>query len=252
MNIFMPKTERISKLAKLFPERVDELSKIFSKPTNIYLDYANMFHWFERLQWHIDIKRLKQLFDSFSTIKKVRFYNGVLPGDEFSQGLVDDARSYDYQVTTKIVKTMHLPVDVSGIPLNSPTILQNFIKRPLLRQLNIETIEFLNTKLQELNIKGIKVLEHRKCNFDVEIGRDMLLDYERNEADTFILGSGDSDFADPVSQLINDGKNVYIFATVRRVSVELSQTKAPIFEIQKIRNFICRPNEIQNEVKGKI
>ena len=101
MIIFQPKTDRITKLATVFPERIVELSKIFSKPTNIYLDYANMYHWFERLQWHIDIKRLKQLFDSFSTIKKVRFYNGVLPGDIFSQSLVDDARSYNYQVTTK-------------------------------------------------------------------------------------------------------------------------------------------------------
>ena len=80
----------------------------------------------------------------------------------------------------------------------------------------------------------------------------MLLDYEKNDVKTFVLGSGDSDFADPVSQLINDGKSVYIFATARRVSVELSQTNAPVFEIQKIRNFICRPGEIQNEVKGKI
>ena len=147
---------------------------------------------------------------------------------------------------------MKLSIDVSGIPLNSPTVLQNFIKKPLLRQLNIETVEYLNSRLQELNNKGIKLLEHRKCNFDVEIGRDMLLDYEKNDVKTFVLGSGDSDFADPVSQLINDGKSVYIFATARRVSVELSQTNAPVFEIQKIRNFICRPGEIQNEVKGKI
>lgn len=87
---------------------------------------------------------------------------------------------------------------------------------------------------------------------NVEIGRDMFLDFERNNIDNFILWSGDSDFAGPVSQLIKDKKKVVIFATARRVSVELSETKAPIFDIQKIRNFICRSNQIQEEVKKKL
>ncbi|MBI2405251.1 NYN domain-containing protein [Candidatus Gottesmanbacteria bacterium] len=147
---------------------------------------------------------------------------------------------------------MHLSTDVSGIPQNSPTVLENFIKKPFLRKLNIETIEYLNGKLKELYDHGTKYLEVRKCNFDVEIGRDMTLDFERDNVDTFILWSGDSDFADPVIQLMKGRKRVFIFATSRRVSVELEQTNVPIFDIQKIRNFICEPNEIQPDVRGKL
>jgi uncharacterized LabA/DUF88 family protein len=66
------------------------------------------------------------------------------------------------------------------------------------------------------------------------------------------LWSGDSDFADPVIQLVRSGKKVFLFATARRVSIELQRTGIPIFEIQKIRNFICRADEIQTEIRKKL
>ena len=111
----------------------------------------------------------------------------------------------------------------------------------------MEDIEYLNARLRELNNQGIKYLEDKKCNFDVEIGRDMLLDYSQKKADNFILWSGDSDFADPVSQLLKDGKKVVIYSTARRVSKELAETGAKIFDIQKIRNQICWPRERKKE-----
>ncbi|MEK9143315.1 MAG: NYN domain-containing protein [Patescibacteria group bacterium] len=250
--MFDPKTDRIAKLARIYPGRIKELSAILTKKTNVYLDWSNMFHWSTKLNWHIDVKRLKQLLSSFTTIHAVNLYTGILKGDDGSEQFAANAQSYDYIVVTKPVKIMRLSTDISGIPLNSPTILENFIKKPLLRKLNIETIEFLNGKLKELYDQGTKYLEVRKCNFDVEIGRDMLLDFERNSIDTYILWSGDSDFADPVIQLRKDKKQVFIFATSRRVSVELQETNAPIFDIQKIRNFICEPSEIQPDIRGKL
>lgn len=250
--MFQAKTDRIAKLVDIYPDRIKELSVIFHKKTNVYLDWNNMFHWSSKLNWHIDVKRLKQFLSSFTTIHAVNLYTGVLKGDDGSERFAANAQSYDYVVITKPVKIMHLSTDVSSIPPNSPTVLENFIKKPLLNKLNIETIEFLNAKLKELYDQGTKYLEVRKCNFDVEIGRDMLLDFERNSIDTYILWSGDSDFADPVTQLMKDKKNVFIFATSRRVSVELQETDVPVFDIQKIRNFICEPSEIQPEIRGKL
>lgn len=252
MDIFQPKTGRLIKLAEIYPERITELSEIFSKPTNIYLDYANLFNWSHKLNWHVESKRLKQFLDSFSTIKIVRLYSGTLNGDRNSERFIKEVRELKYTVITKPVKRMHLSINVSGIPSNSPTILGGFIKKALLKKFTLETIEYLNGKLKELNDQGITHIEHWKCNFDVEIGRDMLLDYSKNETETFILWSGDSDFADPIAQLMKDGKKVYLFATSRRVSLELAETGVPIFDIQKIRNFVCRVSEIQNEVKGRV
>lgn len=139
---------------------------------------------------------------------------------------------------------MNLSIDVTGIPKDSPVVLNNFIKHDLVRQLKVEAIEYLNTQLLELNQAGKTHLQVKKCNFDVEIGRDMLMDFERNGTETFVLWSGDSDFAEPVMQLMHDGKKVVIFGTVRRISVELSQTQAPIFDISKIRDFICVPRDL--------
>lgn len=252
MNTFQPKTERVKKLAEIYPERIKELRQIFEGRTNIYLDYANIKNWSKKLNWHIDPKRLKQFFDSFSSIATVRLYSGTLKGDKNSALFIKEVKNLKYIVITKPVKKMQLSINVSGIPANSPIILENFVKKSLLRKFTLETIEYLNSKLKELNNQGITFLEHWKCNFDVEIGRDMLLDYEKSVVDNFILWSGDSDFADPVAQLMKDGKKVFLFATARRVSVELEQTKVPIFEIQKIRNFICRADEIQEEIKRKI
>lgn len=251
-NIFEPKTERIKKLAGIYPKRIEELSQIFDKTTNIYIDYANVIHWARKLKWRVDIKRLYQLLSSFNTIKLIRFYNGTLTGDEQSEKFNLEADKFGYEVKTKSVKIMKISIDVSSIPVNSPAILKNFIKRPLLKKLTLETIEYLNGKLRELNNQGTKFIEVRKCNFDVEIGRDMLLDYEKNSIDNYILMSGDSDFADPVNQLLNDGKKVVIFATARRISVELGETASLKFDIQKIKNFICFANDLPQEIKSKL
>jgi hypothetical protein len=74
----------------------------------------------------------------------------------------------------------------------------------------------------------------------------MLLD-DKKGATNFVLWSGDSDFADPVQQLLGDGKKVVLFATARRVSSELNALTHKglfIFDIQKIRDFICWKKEI--------
>lgn len=68
-----------------------------------------------------------------------------------------------------------------------------------------------------------------------------------NELDNFVLWSGDSDFADPIKQLLDDGRKVVLFATARKVSAELNILRNKglyIFEIKKIRDFICWPRDI--------
>lgn len=244
--MFSAKTDKIKELASKQQFRIDELVRIFDKPTNIYIDFANVFRWQEKLGWHISLKRLKQLLDSFSTINQIKFYSGTLVGDIKSEKIIEEAKILGYGVITKPVKIMRLSIDISSIPLSSPEILKQFIRDSLLKKLNIETIEFLNNRLKELNQQGVMFIEDLKCNFDVEIGRDMLLDYHLNKVQNFILWSGDSDFADPLKQLLSDGKKVGIFATARRVAAELNDLKVNglfIFEIQKIKDFICWPRE---------
>lgn len=118
---------------------------------------------------------------------------------------------------------VNMYIDYSSIKPNSTDLLERFIKKCLLREYKLETVEYLNSKFKEMNQNGKYYIEDRKCNFDVEIGRDMLLDYEKDNIDTFILWSGDSDFYDPIKQLLSDGKKVILFATARRVALELNK-----------------------------
>lgn len=246
--MYNPKTQRLKEVSLKYPDRILELEDIFNRKTNVYIDYANVKPWANKLGWHIELKRLKQFLDSFDAINSVKFYNGTLTGDSESEQFMRDIERFGFDVHTKPVKIMKLSIDVSSIPPNSPDILKDFIRKPLLQQLKIEAVEFFNNQLKQLNEQGVLFVEDLKCNFDVEIGRDMLIDYNKNGIDNFALWSGDSDFADPVNQLLNDRKKVVLFATARRVSSELSELVNNglfIFDIQKIRNFICWKKEIK-------
>jgi len=253
--MFTPKTEKIKKIAENKQAVISQLEGIFGAPTRVYIDYANVRPWSGKLEWHIDLKNLKQFLDSFDTIEAVDFYNGYIEGDKKSEREIKEVENQKYIVRTKPVKIMRFSIDASSIPTDSTALLDQFIRRALLRKYEIGTIEYLNDRFRDMNRKGEYYIEDRKCNFDVEIGVDMLLDCERSGTETFVLWSGDSDFADPLEKLLKAGKKVVLFATARRVSKELSELCKKgmlIFEIQKIRDFICWNRElISKEDSGK-
>lgn len=248
--MFNPKTEKIKKITEDSQAAIKQLENILGVSARMYIDYANVRPWSNKLRWHIDLKRLKQFLDSFDIIEAVNFYNGYLVGSKQSEKEIKEIENQKYVVRTKPVKILRFPIDASSIPSDSTALLDQFIRRALLRKYEVETIEYLNERFRDMNKKGEYYIEDRKCNFDVEIGVDMLLDYERNGTETFALWSGDSDFADPLEKLLKAGKKVVLFATARKVSKELSVLREKgmiIFDIQKIRNFICWKREIESK-----
>lgn len=245
--MFEPKTERIKEIADRNPELIKRLDGIFDTSTRIYIDYANVRPWSAKLQWHIDLKRLKQFLDSFDTIEAINFYNGYLDGDDRSKAEIEEIENRKYVVRTKPVKILRFPIDVSSIPKDSTALLDQFIRRALLRKYEVGTIEYLNERFRDMNKKGEYYIEDRKCNFDVEIGVDMLLDYEKNGTETFVLWSGDSDFADPLERLLKAGKKVVLFGTAGRISSELNALREAglqIFDVFHLKEFICWKKEL--------
>lgn len=245
--MFRPFTKRIEEIASVSSGVVAQLESLIVGRANVYIDHANVRPWANKLGWHIDYHRLKQFFDSFDNFCSAKIYTGTLVGDSASESLIKDLSDWKYDVRTKAVKIMKMSIDFTSIHPQSPILLNQFIRAALLRRLDVGTIEFLNEKLRQMNVAGHYFIEDRKCNFDVEIGRDMLIDHDRNGVDTFILWSGDSDFAEPVRQLLHDKKRVVLFATARRVSVELNALQSNglmIFDIQKIKPFICWKKEM--------
>ncbi|MBI3088339.1 MAG: NYN domain-containing protein [Candidatus Omnitrophica bacterium] len=226
---------------------IEELKMLLEGQVRVYIDYGNAHKWSNRLGWHIDQKRIYQFLSSFDNITNIGLYDGTLQGDARSEQSIKDAEQRGYRVRTKPVKIMHISINASSISTTSPDLLKEFIRMALLRELDIKTIEFLNARLKELNQRGVYYVEERKCNFDVEIGSDMLLDLERGGTDCFVLWSGDSDFQHPIKELLLKSKKVILFATARRVATELDELRKIgllIFDIAKIREFICWPREL--------
>ncbi len=250
--MFTAKTERIKKLALLFPKVVSELEAIFGKSANIYIDWQNVIHWQDKLGWHLHLKRIKQFLDSFDAVKSVKIYTGTLDGNQQAEEQISELKAAGYSITTKLVKLMKMSIDVSSISKDSPAILKSFIKKSLLSKLDIDTVEYLNNKLAAFNKQGILFIEEPKCNFDVEIGRDMQKDFEADGVQNYILWSTDSDFADPITQIRNDGRNAVVFAVSGKVALELDATGAFVFDIRKIREFICWPREMPEDIKKKL
>jgi len=73
----------------------------------------------------------------------------------------------------------------------------------------------------------------------------MLLDLRDGQIEKFVIRSGDSDFNTAVDQISKVNKQVYIFSVPGRVSSELNNSQAKIYDIKKIRNFICWNRNIQ-------
>ncbi|MDP1706221.1 MAG: NYN domain-containing protein [bacterium] len=240
--MFTPKTQRIKDIAENKQEVIKRLESIFDANTRVYIDYANVRPWSEKLGWHIDLKRLKQFLDSFDTIQAVNFYNGYLADNERSEKEKTEAEDCKYILRTKPVKILNFSINASSVPADSTVLMKQFIRRALLRKYEVGTIEYLNQRFVDMNKKGEYFIEDMKCNFDVEIGVDMLLDCERNSAEIFILWSGDSDFADPIQKLMSTGKKVCLFATTGRISSELNELRESglkIFDISELKEFLC-------------
>jgi uncharacterized LabA/DUF88 family protein len=232
--LFKALTPEIDALAKKFSRQILELETLFDRRTNLYLDYANLKNWSSKLGWGIDMCKLKQLLGCFDTIHEVKLYYGTIAGNDGSEKRIEKLKGLGYKVITKPVKIIRLSIDVSSLSSNTATnILCNFVAPELLKKLKVESIVYLNDCLRELNKQGIARVEHMKCNFDVETGRDMLLDHV-NLIEGFSLWSGDSDFADPLAQLLRDGKKVTLFATARRVASELSELQPMVWQFTRL------------------
>jgi uncharacterized LabA/DUF88 family protein len=220
-------------------ERISELKSWLDGKTHVYIDYANVRVKCKDKGWMLDVDKTLRLFKSLGNVPSVRMYFGVNVGDRKSEGFMSLLRKTGYEVITKPVKFITVSIDVSSVSKNSPDIIKNFIEPCLLWELKTEAIEYLNDQLRDLNTCNKKSVEIMKCNFDVEIAVDMLLDNELHCVDTFCLMSGDSDFAGPILRLLNQKKRVIVFSD--GVATELNDLRPDglrIYDLKKLKDLI--------------
>ena len=104
---------------------------------------------------------------------------------------------------------------------------------------------FLKSAGYEIKTKPVKEIKdrqgnliHRKANFDVEISVDSLDSI--GDFDTFILFSGDSDFAYLLDYLNNKGKETIVISTRWHIAKELIGSADLYIDIYKLRRKILR------------
>lgn len=239
--MFKAKTFALGFAAGNHAARVASLEKLLTDQTIVYIDFGNVREWRKRLGWEIDLKKLKDFLDSFS-VKEVRFYFGTLPKDEKANRFMTLVHRCGYKIRTKAVKRMHISIDLSNTANPQSTdVLSSFVDRTLLNKLSGSAVACLNNELREMNRNGTLHLECWKCNFDVEIGTDMRIAFQLNEADSFCLFSGDSDFADPLTVILNARRRVSVFGTARHIASELNALKSrglQIVDVAALRDFL--------------
>jgi len=147
--LFKGLTPALETLAKKYSRQILELESLLDRRTNLYLDYANLKNWSSKLGWQIDMRRLRQFLQCFDTVNEIKVYYGTIAGNAASENRIDKLKKLGYTVVTKPVKLIRLSVDVSSLSSSSATnILRNFIASELLRQLKVESVEYLNDLLR--------------------------------------------------------------------------------------------------------
>jgi uncharacterized LabA/DUF88 family protein len=90
---------------------MDKILKLKGK-TAVFVDWANVHGWEEKLKWKIDLKRLYQYLKNYEEIKQMRFYFGT-DQHPASTNQIKSARRIGFYVITKPVK--YLPVKDKNI-----------------------------------------------------------------------------------------------------------------------------------------
>jgi uncharacterized LabA/DUF88 family protein len=148
--------------------------------------------------WEIDPERLYEYLTKYKNVKQVFLFAGEDDHPK-SREFLEDCRRIGYTVVTKKVKYVQTAVQSSPF---------------------WETIkEYVPAeKLDELKNDPIM---RRKCDFDVEISKELLLNIE--DYHTFILFSGDGDYAPVIEEVMEREKRVFIVSTLHSLGREIRE-----------------------------
>jgi len=172
------------------------------------IDWANVYGWFRKLKWEISPKKLFDYLKSYPEIVDVRFYFGIEKGNKKSEEFQKKIINIGYTLISKEVKWV--PVDIK---------FTEFIKGEDGQVNKIGRYGGERKILQELRglskeLNGLIKAEgfvRRKCDFDVEITRDVLLNLDK--LDGIILFSGDGDYAPLMEEVVKRNKQaILVFA----------------------------------------
>ena len=245
--------------------------------TLVIIDWANVYGWFETLGWEIDPKKLFDYLSTYPEIYDKRLYHGVEVGNTRSEKFKSDVETIGFSHNSKEVKWVPVSLNRShfkkiikelfdvldGIKKTNSEIATKLyeLKGKIEKQLALSSeqdsvysmIEELDSELKKLN-QNIDNLQknlsepvlRRKCDFDVEIARDVF-----NMSATFdhlVLFSGDGDYVALVDDLISKGKKVIlVFAPEHKGREYIPQKGLFMCTVNNLKQHICSETNIPTD-----
>ncbi|MFH1643010.1 MAG: NYN domain-containing protein [Nanoarchaeota archaeon] len=195
----------------------------------ICIDWANVYGWQKGLDWKIDAQKLIKYLLDYSEIFKVNFYFGtdITKKSQDFIVLLKQKENNRFSVITKNVKYVPVDLDKSYLKTRMAEIRQTFKNRNIKKEV-----------VEELDKMFLQPLARRKCDFDVEIALDVLDNLDK--FNTFILFSGDGDYAPLVEYCLKKQKQAVVVALPGSLGKEylIISKKMYICNVKKLRNFI--------------
>jgi len=190
--------------------------------TLVIIDWANVYGWFEKLKWEVDEKKLYKYLKTYKQIKDIRFYFGIESGNKKSEEFQKKIKKIGYTLITKEVKWVPVTIDKEYFRKSMNN---------LFKEYGFDN-KFFNEFFKKL--RRDKNLKRRKCDFDCEIAIDVMKNLDK--FDSFILFSGDGDYAVLMKEIINSGKQSIVVALKNAMGKEYGKIRKGIF-ISNIRRL---------------
>ncbi|QQS58872.1 NYN domain-containing protein [Candidatus Peregrinibacteria bacterium] len=166
--------------------------------TLVLIDWANVYNWTKRRRRVVDPERLYQFLRSHKNVDRICLFAGEDDHPK-SREFLEQCREIGFEVFFKPVK--YVPLRVEQSPLWEE--LREFIPEKKLKELQSEPILY------------------RKCDFDVEISKEILLNIDSYHA--FILFSGDGDYAPVIEELLKRERRVFVVSKAGALGRELRE-----------------------------
>lgn len=190
--------------------------------TLVLIDWANVFNWLRGKHIEIDPKRLYDALKSYPSVDRICLFAGEDDHPK-SKEFLEECRRIGFDVISKKVKYV-------------PTLIENSQFWDMLKE---------HVPEKKLAIIRSQPVLRRKCDFDVELATELLLNLDKYH--TYVLFSGDGDYAPVVEEVMKREKRVFIVSTSDALGKELRamlrRKVHPLFvDIFSLENILRKRN----------
>ena len=235
------------------PKKLFEYLKSYKEISNI-----NFYYGVEPAkQKSVDFKNQIEAMGYAHKSKEVKWVPAALETTAHFKPLVhklfdvlDNVKNTNSAVSTRLYELSKKVEQLSKISLGNEKVNFQITNEVQLKEI-YEAIEGLDGDLKKLNIDVDRLQEQlkapvlrRKCDFDVEISRDIYNNLSSFE--TLLIFSGDGDYSALVEDLILKGKKTIVVYAFGHMGKEYDQLIKKLTESEfKNRPFLCPANNLR-------